>query len=68
MQIKNRKTKETREVTQEGWDAIDKNSLMKDWYIVAKTKTPPEVAALEAKKDTAKVEADKKTTTTTNGK
>lgn len=68
MQIKNRKTKETREVTQEGWDAIEKNSLMKDWFIVAKTKTPPEVEAFESKKETTKVEVDKKTAATTNGK
>lgn len=61
MKIKHFKTKEEKEVSSEEWEAIQKNPLIKGWSVVHATKTPPEVAALEAKKEAAKVDADKKT-------
>ena len=61
MQIRNSKSKEVKEVDEKGWDAIRKNPLMNNWSVIAKTKTPPEVAELAAKKqqETAKPETDK---------
>ena len=63
MQIKNSKTKEVKDVDEKGWEAIQKNPLVNNWSVVAKTKTPPEVAELAAKKEqaTAKEESPKNT-------
>lgn len=64
MKIKHFKTKEEKEVSPEEWEAIQKNPLVKGWSIIPTAKVPPEVAALEAKKVTEKVESDKKTNST----
>lgn len=71
LKIRNSKSKEEKEVTEEQWQSIDKNPLITGWFVVPAAKKPKELEAFEAAKkpvttETAKPETPKNTGT--NGK
>lgn len=62
MKIRNSTSKQEKEVTDEEWESIKDNPLVKGWFPVSVSKKPEELKEFEAKKlNTTKEETSKNT-------